>query len=50
MSDREWTFYIDDMLRFAETVLAYSAGLDQAQFEDDELKYDAIVRNVEIDW
>ncbi len=48
MSEREWKFYIDDMLRFAEKVLAYSAGLDQAQFEGDELKYDAILRNLEL--
>ena len=31
MSDgmREWRFYVDDMIAFAEKVLAYTAGLDQ---------------------
>ena len=48
MSEREWRFDIDDMLHFAEKVQAYSAGLDQTQFENDELKYDAIVRNLEL--
>ncbi len=48
MSEREWKFYIDDMLRFAEKVLAYSADLDQARLERDELKYDAILRNLEL--
>ncbi|MGB5561129.1 MAG: DUF86 domain-containing protein [Sedimenticolaceae bacterium] len=48
MSEREWKFYIDDMLRFAEKVLAYSADLDQVRFERDELKYDAILRNLEL--
>ena len=48
MSEREWKFYIADMLRFAEKVLAYSADLDQPGFERDELKYDAILRNLEL--
>ena len=30
MSEREWRFYIDDMIDFAEHVLAYCQGLDQA--------------------
>jgi predicted nucleotidyltransferase len=33
MSEREWRFYLDDMMRFAENVLAYCEGLDQAAFE-----------------
>lgn len=48
MSEREWRFYLEDMLRFAEKVKSYSAGLDQATFEQDELKYDAILRNLEL--
>lgn len=48
MSEREWRFYLDDMLRFAEKVRAYSAGIDQETFERDELKYDAILRNLEL--
>lgn len=38
MSEREWRFYIDDRLRFAEKVQAYSLRMDQAQFEADPLK------------
>ena len=48
MSEREWRFYIDDMLRFAEKVHTYSEGIDWATFEQDELKYDAILRNLEL--
>ncbi len=48
MSDREWRFYLDDMIRFAENVLAYSDGLDQAAFESTGLNYDATVRNLEL--
>jgi uncharacterized protein with HEPN domain len=48
MSEREWRFYLDDMRRFAEKVLAYSEGMNQARFTTDELKYDAILRNLEL--
>ena len=43
MSEREWRFYLDDMIRFAENVLAYCEGLDQATFETSALNYDATV-------
>ena len=46
MSEREWLFYLEDMLRFAQRVQTYSAGLDGAEFEQDELRYDAILRNL----
>jgi uncharacterized protein with HEPN domain len=36
------------MLRFAERVRKYSAGIDRDGFEQDELKYDAILRNLEL--
>lgn len=29
MSEREWRFYLDDMISFAEKALAYTEGLDQ---------------------
>jgi uncharacterized protein with HEPN domain len=35
MSEREWYFYLDDMIRFTEQVLAYTEGLDQEDFEKD---------------
>ena len=35
------------MLRFAEKVLEYSRGLNRQLFEDEELRYDAILRNLE---
>ncbi len=48
MSEREWRFYINDILVFAEKVQAYSAALNQQKFEADELRYDAILRNLEL--
>ena len=48
MSDREWRFYLDDMLGFAENVIAYSEGLDQDEFLATGLNYDATIRNLEL--
>lgn len=51
MSDtgnREWRFYLDDMIDFAVKVLAYTDGLDQADFVSSDLVYDATLRNLEL--
>lgn len=50
MSDgvREWRFYVDDMIAFAEKVLAYTAGMDQPAFVANPLVYDATLRNLEL--
>lgn len=50
MSDaqREWRFYLDDMISFARKVIAYTEGLDQAAFIASGLNYDATVRNLEL--
>lgn len=45
---RAWSFYLDDMIGFADKVLAYTAGLDQDGFVRDELTYDATLRNLEL--
>ena len=45
---REWRFYLDDMIAFAEKVTAYTDGLDQAAFVADTLTYDATLRNLEL--
>jgi len=51
MSDnagREWRFYIEDMIAFAERVISYTAKLDQSTFEANTLVYDATLRNLEL--
>ena len=45
---REWLFYLNDMISFAERVLTYTHGLDQNQFIASGLNYDATVRNLEL--
>lgn len=51
MSDieqREWRFYLDDMISFAEKVNTYTQGLNQASFINSGLNYDATLRNLEL--
>jgi len=45
---REWRFYIADMIEFAEKVLAYTKGVDQDTLVADPLRYDAVLRNLEL--
>ncbi len=45
---REWRFYLDDMIGCAEKVVAYTTGLDQSAFVASGLNYDATVRNLEL--
>lgn len=45
---REWRFYLDDMIAFAEKVVVYCNGLDQIKFISSGLNYDATVRNLEL--
>ena len=45
---REWRFYLEDMIAFADKVVAYTDGLDQQGFVGIGLNYDATVRNLEL--
>ena len=48
MFEREWGFYLDDMIKFCEKVLSYTEQLDQEGFETDVKSYDATLRNLEL--
>lgn len=45
---RDWRLYLDDMVLFAEKVLAYTECLDRLQLEASCLTYNATVRNLEL--
>jgi len=45
---REWRFYLDDMVAFAEKVVAYSEGYEREAFFCDSMRCDATVRNLEL--
>ncbi len=41
-----WRFYVQDMLEFAERVLAYTDGMELEAFLSDERTYDATLHNI----
>ena len=45
---REWRLYVEDMVRFGEKVLSYTEGLDEKAFFSDDVRYDAVLRNLEL--
>ena len=45
---REWLLYVEDMIRFGEKVLSYTEGLDEKAFFSDDVRYDAVLRNLEL--
>ncbi len=45
---REWRFYLDDMIGFAQKALAYTADMGQSEFTASGLTYDATLRNLEL--
>lgn len=47
-SSRAWRFYLDDMIEASERVLSYTHGLNQPEFEQSRITYDATVRNLEL--
>ena len=48
MSEREWQFYVQDMIGFADRVLAYTQGFDQQRLIASGINYDAALRNLEL--
>ncbi len=46
--ERPWSFYVQDMLDLAETVVGYTSGLDAAAFIADRRTYDATLRNIQL--
>ncbi len=51
MSDpiqREWRFYLADMISFAEKIITYTKEFDQESFVMSGLNYDATLRNLEL--
>lgn len=46
--NREWRFYLDDMIGFCERVLTFTGGVSQTEFVGDIMRFDATVRNIEL--
>lgn len=47
-AQRAWRFYLDDMIGFAENVLAYTGGHELKTFLATQITYDATLRNLEL--
>lgn len=47
-NERDWRFYLDDMVGCAEKVVTYTDGSDQVRFVESGLNYDATLRNLEL--
>ena len=48
MSDRDVRLYVDDMLEFCERALRYADGFVLQSLLADSMRYDAILRNLEL--
>lgn len=48
MSERDIALYLEDMLEFAGFALEYSSGLTEASLTMERMRYDAILRNIEL--
>lgn len=48
MSKRDVQLFLNDMLEAIEKIERYTAGLSFAQFENNDLVIDAVVRNLEV--
>ena len=46
--NREWRFYLDDMIRFCQKVISFTVDLDQMRFLKNDMCFDATIRNIEL--
>lgn len=46
--DREWRFYVEDMIGFCERVQTFTIGISREDFVAEQMRYDATVRNIEL--
>lgn len=46
--DREWRFYIEDMIIFCEKVQSFTQGITREEFVTEPMRYDATLRNIEL--
>jgi uncharacterized protein with HEPN domain len=47
-AQREWRFYIEDMIGFCERVRSFTHGISREDFVTEPMRYDATVRNIEL--
>lgn len=47
-TNREYMFYLEDMLESMLRIIRYTDGISFEEFKDSTLKTDAVIRNLEI--
>jgi uncharacterized protein with HEPN domain len=47
-TDREWRFYLEDMVGFCERIQSFTNGISKDDFVAEPMRYDATVRNIEL--
>ncbi len=47
-TDRQWRFYIADMIGFCERIQSFTQGISREDFVTEPMRYDATVRNIEL--
>ena len=47
-SERDSRLYLEDMLRFCERVVAYRGAMDMQALRADAMRFDAVLRNLEL--
>jgi uncharacterized protein with HEPN domain len=47
-TDREWRFYVEDMIGFCQRVQSFTNGIGREDFLVEPMRYDATVRNIEL--
>ena len=45
---REWRFYIEDMVSFCDKVFSSTQGIDRASFSTNQMRCAAVLRNIEL--
>src|SRR3990172_8594003 len=45
---RDWTFYLEDILESARKTARYTQGMTLDEFRDNDVIFDAVIRNLEI--
>lgn len=48
LSDRDPWLFVEDMLAFVDLALRYAAGHSDQELEEDRMRWDAILRNIEL--
>jgi uncharacterized protein with HEPN domain len=47
-SEKDYRLYLQDMLKHAQRIIRYTQGVTYEQFVQDDIRIDAVIRNLEV--